>query len=196
MINLGLNRRSFLKGASLSVATFVCGTVINPVASVSKAAGFLGQQKVLDGISIESGVLPAGVKLVNTMKAEKAFLLGFNRIGHKYAKLLKFIDVQPVYGDGAPTPSSFSDRSKITGFRFDGKVGAGQDTCSIGFETSSLIGDDFGYMNQVTKDVYAGVHFYFEMPLYERMAGRNGWGDLMDSMEESELYDLPRVKNA
>jgi hypothetical protein len=151
--------------------------VINPAANVAKAAGFLSQQKVLDGISIESGNLPAGVKLVDTMKAEKAFLLGFQRIGHEYAKMLKFIDVQPV-GDG---------------FTFTGKVGTGIDTCSIGFNTSSLIGDDFGYMNQVTKDVYAGVQFYFEMPLHERMAGRNGWGDLMDNMDESDMFD-PYVK--
>jgi hypothetical protein len=172
MINLGLNRRSFLKGASLSVATFVCGTVINPVASVSKAAGFLGQQKVLDGISIESGSLPAGVKLVDTMKAEKAFLLGFQRIGHKYAKLLKFIDVQP-FGDG---------------FVFSGKVGTGIDTCTIGFNTSSLIGDDFGYMDMVTKDVYSGVKFYFEMPKHERIAGRGPFGgSFADAMTDSDL---------
>jgi hypothetical protein len=181
MINLGLNRRSFLKGASLSVATFVCGTIVNPVASVSKAAGFLGQQKVLDGISIESGSLPAGVKLVDTMKAEKAFLLGFQRIGHKYAKLLKFIDVQPLG----------------SGFMFSGKVGTGIDTCTIGFNTSSLIGDDFSYMNQITKDVYGGVKFYFEMPYHERVAGRTngGWG-IMDQLSKSDLYNLPRVKNA
>jgi hypothetical protein len=124
---------------------------------------------VLDGISIESGSLPAGVKLVDTMKAEKAFLLGFQRIGYEYAKLLKFIDVQPLG----------------SGFAFSGKVGAGLDTCTIGFETSSLIGDDFDYMNEVTKDVYAGVKFYFEMPKHERMAGRNGW-----------RFDPRKIRNA
>ena len=183
MTNLGLNRRSFLKGTSLSIATFVCGTVVNPAAGLTKASGFLEQKKVLDGISIESGSLPYGVKMVDTLKAEKAFLVGFKRLGNEYAKLLQFIDVQP---DGA-------------GFAFSGKVGSFKDTCTIWFQTSDLITCDFDYMNKVTNDVYAGVKFYFEMPYYERMAGRGGidgvWDrtDIMNTLAESDLFD-PRKK--
>jgi hypothetical protein len=133
--------------------------------------------------------------MVDTAKAEKAFLLGFKRLSNEYAKMLQFIDVHPVYGDGTPTPSSFSDRSKITGFRFDGKVGIGADTCTIGFQTSELITCNFNYMNRITNDVYTGVKFYFDMPDHERMAGRSGLThqDMTELLEDDDLFDRPRT---
>ena len=150
---MNLNRRSFLRGASLSIATFVVGTVVNPLAT---ASGILSQKKILDGISIESGNIPKGIKLVETMKAEKAFLIGFKRIGHNYAKLLQYVDVEPI----GP------------GFGFTGKVGQGIDTCSFNFQCNNLMTVDFDYMKDITDRVYKGVEFYFNMPKEGRLMCR------------------------
>jgi hypothetical protein len=119
------------------------------------------QKKALDGIKIHSGVIsaPEGVHLVETMRAEKAFLVGFKRLSHKYAKRLKYIDVTPInLGDG--------------GYGFSGQVGYGNDFCTIGFQTDSLIAVDFEYMEYITKQVYSGVHAFFSMSKRERMIGR------------------------
>ena len=155
---MNLNRRSFLKGSSLSIATFVFGTVVNPLPALS---GIMKQKNALDGIKIHSGVItaPEGVHLVETLKAEKAFLLGFKRLSHKYAKRLNFIDVTPIeMGDG--------------GYNFLGTVGYGNDRCTIGFQTNSLIAVDFEYMEHITKQVYSGVHAFFSMSKRERLIGR------------------------
>jgi len=160
MINL--NRSCFLRGSSLSIATFIFGTVVNPIPSVANLIpGMDTQKKALDGIKIHSGVItaPEGVHLVETMKAEKAFLIGFKRLSHKYAKRLNYIDVTPIsLGDG--------------GYNFSGTVGYGNDRCTIGFQTNSLIAVDFEYMEEITKSVYSGVHAFFSMTQEERMIGR------------------------
>jgi len=160
-----INRRSFLvgglKGAALSAATFTFGTIVNPMSMLSAKEPVGEQIAALNGIKKSEGmikVVPANVKAVPTSVAEKAFLLGFARVGHEYADKLQFIDVEAV-GNG---------------FAFSGVVGKYPEACHIGFSTSDLMTVDFAYMNSITQKVYDSVHTFFGRMTYAERLAANG----------------------
>ena len=176
-----MNRRSFLQGSALTIATFVVGSVVNPVKTIAKATTIIPtiqeQKAILEASSAAARagkIIPRDMVKVHPTAAERAFLLGFKRIGHDYAKLLRYVDVEPWSG----------------GFQFSGKVGTPGDQCSFKFECSDLIATDFEYMDHVTKKTYSQVVGYFQMSSLERRAanGRLSYKDYLRFANEDLYY--------
>jgi hypothetical protein len=167
---LNVTRRSFLK-TSTAVATFVLGSVVNPLSGFSFGPGQseIDEIKAIQNVDPKVVMRSAEFRRVKTTVAERAFIIGLDH--HlKKAGLKKHIDliVTPIgYSAGAGAPN---------GYHFTGSIGVPGDRCTVNFDTNNKIESEFEYIKDISKRVSGGIITFFGMNYHERRAGQSGGG--------------------